>query len=81
MRIWWHDGSGEAYMSHIQLDYQRRCIGGFSHWGDPTGLPGYTQGSTSHYQPYGSSRRLKNYTYKINFVSTHGSGRVEIEDN
>ena len=78
--IWWHHGAGNAYMSHIQLDYQKRCSGGFSHWGDPAGLPGYVTGSTCHYQPYMSARGLKNYFYQIDFVSTHGSGRVKIED-
>ena len=85
LRIWWHDGEGLASMRYIQLSYEVRCSDkGFQYFGDPCQygcLPGYTAGSTCHYQPYLSTRALKNYMYKIDFSSTHGNGHVEIEDH
>jgi uncharacterized protein YigE (DUF2233 family) len=84
LRIWWHDGNGNASMSNINLAYEVRCKkSGLIYNGDPCQfecLPGYTTGSTSHYQPYLSTRALKKYLYAIDFVSTHGNGHVEIKD-
>jgi hypothetical protein len=79
LRIWWQDGSGNCFMSRIELDYEIRCKKGFSYWGDPSGMPGYSAGSTCHYQPYLGTRALKSYHYHIDFNSTHGSGHVGIE--
>ena len=82
--IWWHHGSGSASMSNVEISYEVRCKDRrFQLFGDPCrlGCPaGYTSGSTSHYEPYAGTRALKNYTYKIDFVSTHGNGHLEIQN-
>jgi hypothetical protein len=83
--IWWHDGKGHASMKNINLSF-RQCNNnkGFDYNGDPCQfgyLPGYSAGSTCTYRPYTGTRGLKPYFYLIDFVSTHGSGRVKIEAN
>ena len=81
--IWWHDGNGYCSMSRIELDYKIRCKGGVSYYGDPCQfgcLPGYSAGSTCSYRPYSGFTALKYYRYQIDFSSTHGSGRIKIEN-
>jgi hypothetical protein len=81
--IWWHDGNGYCSMSRIELDYKIRCKGGVSYYGNPCQfgcLPGYSAGSTCSYRPYSGFTALKYYRYQIDFSSTHGSGRVKIEN-
>lgn len=86
LRIWWHDGSGRAYMSNIGVKYSTCTGGGFGYVGDPCNsvpgqgcLAGYQSGSTTDYRPYQGSRGLPNYYYAVDFAGTHGSGHLEIQ--
>jgi len=86
LRIWWHDGGGNAYISNINYRFAK-CDGeGFGFSGDPcnpgTGqgcLVGYQQGSNTDYRPYQGSRGLPSYYYSVNFAGTHGSGNLQIQ--
>jgi hypothetical protein len=82
--LWWDDGKGHASMKNINLSF-RQCKGkrnGFDYHGDPCQtecLPGYKPGAVCTYRPYLGTIGLNPFSYAIDFVSTHGSGHVEIK--